>query len=100
MGQYYSTELPLAYEEFITAFKMTKDDVIKEAIGADSFSNGSLDIEGITKVTRLMQTITKLEDLLETSCRCMDAQYRKLNDMEDRIKEITRKLDQKDRKGE
>lgn len=75
-------------DEFIEAWKTSKDDIISEIMTADSFDSDHFHMEGMVKFTRLMTMIKKFEELTLDMCKCMDAQIKEIRDLKQEIKEI------------
>lgn len=88
-------------DEFIEAWKTSKDDIISEIMTADSFDSDKFHMEGMVKFTRLMTMIKKFESLTLDMCKCMDAQIKEIRELkhetkvvQDSIYELTNKVEE------
>ena len=75
-------------DEFIEAWKTSKNDIISEIMTADGFDSDHFHMEGMVKFTRLMTMIKKFEELTLDMCKCMDAQIKEIRDLKQEIREL------------
>lgn len=80
-------------DEFIDAWRTSKDDIIKEVINASSFDSEHFDMDGMMKFTRLITMINKFEELTLDMCKCMDAQIGEIRDLSYEVKQLKRDVD-------
>ena len=88
-------------DEFIEAWKTSKNDIISEIMTADGFDSDHFHMEGMVKFTRLMTMIKKFEELTLDMCKCMDAQIKEIRDLkqeirvvQDSVYELTNKVEE------
>ena len=80
-------------DEFIDAWRTSKDDLIKEVIDASSFDSEHFHMDGMMKFTRLMTMIKKFEELTLDMCKCMDAQIGEIRDLSYEVRQLKRDVD-------
>lgn len=81
-------KVSISGNEFIEAWKQSKDDVLKEIITANGMDSESFDMEGMMKFTRLMTLVKRFEELTLDMCKCMDAQIKEIRDLKHEIGEL------------
>ena len=52
-------KVSISGNEFIGAWRKSKDDLLKEMVSSDSMDSDGFDMEGMVKFTRLMTTIKR-----------------------------------------
>ncbi len=81
-------KVSISGNEFIGAWRKSKDDLLKEMVSSDSMDSDGFDMEGMVKFTRLMTTIKRFEELTLDMCKCMDAQIKEIRDLKQEIGEL------------
>lgn len=81
-------KVSISGNEFIEAWRTSKDDLLKEIVSSDGMDSDDFDMEGMLKFTRLMTTIKRFEELTLDMCKCMDAQIKEIRDQKHEIKVI------------
>lgn len=78
--------------EFIDAWKKSKEDILGEIVKVSDFTEENVDVEGLMKFTRMMTMISKFEDLTVDMCKCMDAQIGEIRDLNSEINELKKEI--------
>ena len=81
-------KVSISGNEFIEAWKQSKEDVLKEIVTADGMDSENFDMEGMMKFTRVMTLIKRFEELTLDMCKCMDAQIKEIRDLKQEIGEL------------